>query len=378
MLQQQLAMSIEASTDERDTLRQEELEALQKAIDIIADGAVAGAAEKHLPKLMQVSFALLRSSSSQAIRTKVVALLEEHARKTESKVLSLAASQLKAGSPFDKVGQMIRTLIAKLTEEANEEAEHKGWCDGELATNKQTREQKTEAVDELMALSDTLGAEIQKLASEMSDLSAAIADIDAAVEQATTTRNKEKAENTKAVADAKVATKAVRSAMAVLKTFYDKAATATALVQTKAKGPADDAPASFDTPYTGMASTSGGIMGMLEVILSDFVRLDEETTSEEASASRQYDEFSSDAASDRAVKSQAADTKTKTKTKKEKELNQAREDLARTQTELDAAMEYYAELKTSCVDADVSFQERVARRQDEIESLKEALKILSE
>merc|ERR1719181_2323531 len=40
--------------DARQTLRGEELEALQKAIDIIAGGAVAGSASKHLPKLLQV------------------------------------------------------------------------------------------------------------------------------------------------------------------------------------------------------------------------------------------------------------------------------------------------------------------------------------
>ena len=51
---------------------------------------------------------------------------------------------------------MIKDLITRLMEEANEEAEHKGWCDTELATNKQTRQEKTEAVD-------TLAAEIDEL-----------------------------------------------------------------------------------------------------------------------------------------------------------------------------------------------------------------------
>ena len=33
-------------------------------------------------------------------------------------------------------------LIYKLMEEATAETEHKGWCDTELATNKQTRERR--------------------------------------------------------------------------------------------------------------------------------------------------------------------------------------------------------------------------------------------
>eukprot|EP00971_Amphidinium_carterae_P194033 3849983-Amphidinium_carterae.1 len=31
--------------------------------------------------------------------------------------------------------------------QANEEAEHKGWCDTELATNEQTRKEKTASVE---------------------------------------------------------------------------------------------------------------------------------------------------------------------------------------------------------------------------------------
>ena len=52
-------------------------------------------------------------------------------------------------------------------------------------------------------------------------------------------------------------------------------------------------------------------------------------------------------------------------------------DLKAVQEELDAALAYYDKLKPSCVDAGVSYEERVARREAEIQSLQEALKILS-
>ena len=45
--------------------------------------------------------------------------------------------------------------------------------------------------------------------------------------------------------------------------------------------------------------------------------------------------------------------------------------------ELAAAMDYYDKLKPSCVDAGVSYEDRVARRKEEIESLQDATKILS-
>jgi len=39
--------------------------------------------------------------------------------------------------------------------------------------------------------------------------------------------------------------------------------------------------------------------------------------------------------------------------------------------------ETYPKLKPSCVDAGVSYEDRVGRRKEEIESLQEALKILN-
>ena len=54
-------------------------------------------------------------------------------------------------------------LIVRLMEEANEEAEHKGWCDTELSTNEQTRKEKTAAVETLHAEIDELSASIAKL-----------------------------------------------------------------------------------------------------------------------------------------------------------------------------------------------------------------------
>merc|ERR1719324_2177213 len=117
---------------------------------------------------------------------------------------------------------------------------------------------------------------------------------------------------------------------------------------------------------------------MLEVILTDFNRLESETTSSEAEALSAFERFSSDTNADIASLTESADSKTKSKTKKEKDLNDTKKDLRSTQEELDSAMEYYDKLKPSCIDAGVSYSERVQRREEEIESLKEALKILGD
>merc|ERR1719473_310526 len=107
---------------------------------------------------------------------------------------------------------------------------------------------------------------------------------------------------------------------------------------------------------------SGGVMGMLEVIESDFARLIAETTSAEAQGAAEFEKLSNDTQMDKALKSTDVKTKTGEKTRKESALQSTKKDLATSKEELAAAMEYFEKLKPSCVDAGVSYEERVARR----------------
>merc|ERR1719263_312942 len=152
----------------RQQLRAEELEAIQKAIEIISSPDVSGASDKHLA-LVQKSFALRASGTARVPAHKVAAYLQTQADKLQSKQLALLAAEV-AADPFAKVKKMIDAMITKLLEEANEEADHKGWCDTEMATNKQTREDKTEEVNALSAESDKLKADILKLSQQIADL----------------------------------------------------------------------------------------------------------------------------------------------------------------------------------------------------------------
>merc|ERR1719191_21607 len=254
-------------------------------------------------------------------------------------------------------------------EEANEEAEHKGWCDTELSTNEQTRKEKTMAVETLHAEIDQLTASIAKLTEDIAELTQAVADLDAAMAKATNLRTAEKAKNTETIEDAQQAQVAVAQALVVLKEFYAKAAEATALVQQ---------PDIFDAPYQGQQAASGGVVGMLEVIESDFARLESETKVAEQTAQNEYKDFMNDSEIDKVAKTKDIEHKSGKKQDQEQSLVSKKEDLDGTQKELDAALAYFDKLKPSCVDTGLSYEERVARRKEEIESLQDALKILSD
>merc|ERR1719191_109321 len=263
-------------------------------------------------------------------------------------------------------------MITRLLEEANEEASNKGQCDAELTTNAQTRKEKTSAVENLHAEIDELQADIAKLTEEITELTDAVAALDAAIAKATKIREAEKAKNAETIADAKEAQEAVSNALAVLKEFYEKAGDATALVQQQ-----PEAPEVFDKPYKGMGGESGGVVGMLEVIQSDFARLESDTKSAEEQSQKEYDEFMTDSEVDKSAKTQDIEHKTKSKQDKNQALEEKKNDLEGTQKELDAALAYYEKLKPTCVDAGISYEDRVARRKEEIQSLQEAFKILN-
>jgi len=355
----------------RQVLRSDEIAALQKAIDILSSEEVSGAAEQHLPALLQArrrsSFAQLRSVALNPSQARVSEYLKSQATLLNSRILAAIAVRVEA-DPFKKVKKMLKDLILKLMEEAGEEAEHKDWCDNELTTNEVTRKEKTEAVELLRAEIDEVSASIAKLTHDLTELSKAVADLDSAVASYTESRSAEKEKNTATIKDAQDAQSAVAQAITVLKEFYSKDAESPTLLQQ---------PQVFDTEYKGMQTESGGVVGMLEVIQSDFARLEAETKATEDQAKKEFDRFMTDSQVDKVQKNADIEHKTEKKQDEQQSLLEQKTELHSTQAELDAALAYYEKLKPSCVNAGVSYEFRVARRKEEIASLQEALRILN-
>jgi len=365
----------------RQKLRADEIGALSAAMEIIANKTVAGSGEKYLPQLLQrpsgSALAQLRSSQQNPWQARAVAFIADGAQSSGSRLLSEVAGRI-ASDPFEKVKKIIKDLVIKLVEEATAETEHKGWCDAELVANKKTREARSQDVSELSAEIEELTAEIAQLTQDLADLAAGIKELDEAMAVATTDREESKATNEQTIKEAKEAQAAVEEAVAVVKDFYAKSAEATALMQeNQAQTPLEDAPETFDKPYTGMMPEGGNVVDFLEVILSDFARLESETTAAEESAEEEYKKFMFDSKKDKALKETDVKHKEGMKTDKESALHTAEAELKTTQEQLDKANAYYEKLKPDCVDSGINYEERVKKREEEIQSLQEALKILS-
>jgi len=376
-----LCQTKQADFASRQKLRADELEAIQKAIEIMSSDSVSGAGDKHLPALVQLkkgaALVQLRNGNvnnneQSPMQARIAAFLADRAQMYNSKSLEMI-SQRVASDPFVKVKKMIKDMISKLMTEGTEETEHKGFCDTELTTNKQTRDAKTEDIAALQLTKEDLIATISQLAQDIADLAQGVKEIDAAMAKATEDRTASKAKNEATVADAKAAQVAVTQAMAVLKDFYAKSAQATAFAQQ----PAMDAPETFDKPYTGLLPEGGSVTDFLEVILTDFARLESDTATSEATEADEYKTFSFESEKDKALKLNEKGHKESSTTDKESALHSTEEELKMTQEQLDKAVGYYEKLKPTCVDSGITYEERVKRREEEIQSLQEALKILT-
>merc|ERR1719183_932568 len=124
------------------------------------------------------------------------------------------------------------------------------------------------------------------------------------MKEATAQRQEEKATNTDTMKDAKAGEDATKAALVILKEFYSSQES---FLMIKRQVPEMAA-------YKGMQSAKGGVVGMLEVISSDFARLFADTKNSENSAAAEYNAFMKDAKASSKAKH---DLEFKTKLKKD-------------------------------------------------------------
>jgi len=329
----------------------------------------------------QTSFLAVRGRAIPAANEAdeaVVSLLRDKGQQLKSTLLMSLANHISA-DPFAKVKQLIQELIERLLTEAANEANQKGWCDKASADAKQKREQSATEIEELNGKMAELEAEIAELTEELAILKDEIAELKKKREVAEKLRKEEKEENEATLLEANAGLDAVKMAIDVLDKFYKTVDDAKVDLSLAQQGPGADAPdAGFDIgeAYTGAQGAATGIIGMLDVIKSDFERTISETEKEEAEAEKEHLEFMTKTGVSLAEKKMAQEQKTKYKDDAEEQLEDATESLNDNTEILSKAIAELLDLKPVCVDTGMSYEERVARRQDEIDALNKALCIL--
>jgi len=274
--------------------------------------------------------------------------------------------------PFAKVKTLIQQLVERLIKEATEEATKKGFCDTELAKAKQDRDFRLAEVKKLSAEIAGLETKNDELELEIGDLTKALEQLAKDAEEAKSLREQEKEENAVALSDARGGLEATKEALGILSTFYKSAAKAAALAQVSPVAEDTSGPG-FDSNYKGNQAESGGVIGLLEVIVTDFEHTIETVTATEKNQASDYVAFDRTTKGDISSKSTKKELDEQDLETTKTDLEAATKDMASNQDLVDSALKELEELKPTCVDNVQSYEDRVAKREEEITALKKAL-----
>merc|ERR1712129_293198 len=347
--------------------RNEELKAIAKAKKILEDTTSGSASQTY--SMLQVS----RLQNRQDLAgLEVVQLVKQLARKHHSSALAQLASRMTAAirfgtsggeDPFAKVKGLIENMIAKLESEATADATEKAYCDEEMAKTEAKRGELMDDVSKLSAKIDQASSKSDSLSSDIKQLEAELAALMKSQAEMDKIRQEESAAFLQAKEDLTTGLTGVRQALSVLRDYY---ASDAALLQQPAM------PA-LHTKATG-AGTS--IIGILEVVESDFATglAKEETQEDDAKAL--YDDITQENKVTKTMKDQDVKYKTAEVESLAKAIADMSSDTETLSSELTAVNEYYAKLKDRCIAKPETYEERKARREAEINGLKEALQVL--
>merc|ERR1719499_1041574 len=244
-------------------------------------------------------------------------------------------------------------MINRLEAEAQADAEHKAYCDKELSESNAKKDDKTAEISKLSAKIDKMSSRSAQLKEEVADLNKALSDLAKAQVEMDKMREQEHKEFVTNKADMEQGLKGVKIALKVLREYYEK-----------------------DKSHDAAEGAGASIIGLLEVVESDFTTGLAEMTETENNAKATYETETKENEIEKTTKEQDVAYKTKEAKGLDKAVAEASSDRSGVQEELDAVDDYLKTLKKECVEEAETYAERKARFEAEILGLKEALHIL--
>merc|ERR1719277_2307664 len=227
-----------------------------------------------------------------------VRFVRDLARKQKSNVLAQLATRMASAmrsgrrngqDPFAKVKGLITDMIAKLEEEAAQDATQKAYCDKELGESNAKHDDLTAVVKKHTTNIDQKTAQSAKLKEEVAGLQSDLAKLTKAQAEADKLRQEEKALFQEKEAETSKGLKGVKLALKVLRDYYSKA----------------------DKAHGAKGDSASGIMNLLEVCESDMSKELAEITADETSAVEEYEQMTKETEVQTTTKTQEYEQMTK-------------------------------------------------------------------
>jgi len=379
---------MQSAADHEATLkaRAEELKVIAEAKKILVETTTGAVDQTYsfLQKQQHQAVSHLHTRTDLA-NVEVLTLIKKLAREHHSAALAQLASRIGAvmrfgtdvgQDPFAKVKELITGLIAKLQAEGAAEATEKAYCDEQMARAKEKKGELEYDISKLTAKLDQSISKSASLKSEVKELQAALAALAKQQAEMDKIRQETHSEYVEAKADLEAGLTGVRKALGVLREYYGSAAAA--MLQSNSNLGDDMKQPAMPEAHEKAAGAGTSIIGILEVVESDFAKsLAAEETAEDDAAD-EYDKISQENKVTKTLKEQDVKYKTAEAKSLDKAISELTSDRETADAELSAVLDYYSKIKERCIAKPETYEQRAARREAEIAGLKQALSILED
>jgi len=352
---------------ERLRLRQDEMEAVSKALTILSGDDARDLFSRAIA-YDEKGFLQTEKRSRSLRRTQAAELLTMAAKKLHSSQLSALAYSVRLDA-FTQVKKSIDELVSQLLKDQIDEKKQKEFCDNAFKKNKLKTEKKKRQKKDLSARIEALTSGIDKFNNNIADLKEEIADMQQELKEAGEGREQENVAYQQDVAEKRESQKLLKAALRILANVYQKKAAA--FIQDGQQ----DAPKGFKAYAKN--KNAGGAIEAIEQIIEDCKEAEEEDTEGEQDAVKTYKEFVEDTNKSIKAKSESLVNAAEAKGKLEVELAEVKDDNEAVEGDLEELEEFKEELHGKCDFLLKNFKVRQASRNDEIEALKQAKAILS-
>eukprot|EP00933_Yihiella_yeosuensis_P031050 TRINITY_DN245_c0_g2_i1.p1 TRINITY_DN245_c0_g2~~TRINITY_DN245_c0_g2_i1.p1 ORF type:complete len:683 (-),score=267.61 TRINITY_DN245_c0_g2_i1:90-2138(-) len=348
----------EYAADSKD--RSEELTAVGTAIDALKDKAMGASSQQYGLNQEAASFLQLTAKAeAQNSHFKIVHLLRSMAKSKHSDKIALLAQKIgvairadhSARGPFDTIVKMIQDMIANMQKSLQEDSDKKQYCDSEREKVKAKKDDKQSEVDKLASKIDSATSKSVQLKNEVQDTQAYLSELAQDSKEMTKIRAEEKAAFAKNAPEMQAGLEGVKIALKVLREYYEK---------------------------SGKRGGATGIIGMLEVCESDFSKSLSDMKIAEKSAQKAFEKEQKDMKLEKVTKEQDVKYKTEEAARLDASVTEIQADADSVGEEMAAIIEYSKGIEEQCTETQESFAEKAAKRQEEIDGLKTALKTLSD
>jgi len=257
---------------------------------------------------------------------------------------------------FAKITQMIRDMIGNMEKNLQEEASKKAYCDAEMAKSNAKKDDKDAEMDDVATKIDKSASKSAVLKQQVTKIQDALTKLATTQAEMTELRQSEKALFEKSEPDTVQGLEGVKTAINLLKNFYEGSVKSTSDTRTGA---------------------AGGIIGRLEDAESDMAMELSEMRATERTRVADFEKDMKDMKLEKVSKEQDVKYKTEEVKRLDSELVQLDSDKQSLGTEMNAIKEFHQGLEAECIVSPESFAEKQAKKQQEIDGLKSALEALS-